>query len=418
MVVIGVVGAGTLNGLDFSSGTAPEQTVSGQDQQQTANSADSDAAIAALAAVTAAVETVQPVAPIAPEAEPANVSQRLAALLEVPVDAPAQQQAPAQQPDPAADVEVTRSQGLAAAPLAATSQQIAARVTEQLAEPVPSAPQADTGTLGVDFFSAAQANLARANSCANDLRNLASVAKVYFPAGALNGEASGIEQARLIGTIASRCRGVTIEVLGHSDPSGDPAVNLRLSRERAEAVIARIATAGIDTSNFVAVGVGSAQPSGITGPQPAAYYDRRVEFAVLDTAQDASLTAPLAATGGPVQLAACVAQLQNAAASTSIAYAPGSVTVSPDDLNDAIALAQLAASCPQARLRVVGQFAEEYGTVEDPSTARLRAITLISSIAGQGVASDDIIVVAPSNSQPVAGLSNSRVDFDVLVDGL
>jgi len=189
---------------------------------------ETGAAIAALAAVTAAVEPATPAASAAPE----NVSQRLAALLEEPQAAP----------DTAEDVEVTRAQGLAAAPLASTSEDIA----EQLAVSETVAPQAggQAEALDADFFSAAQANIARANSCSNDLRNLANIAKVYFPAGALTGEASGIEQARLIGTIASRCQGVTIEVLGHSDPSGDPAVNQRLSQERAESVIARIASAG------------------------------------------------------------------------------------------------------------------------------------------------------------------------------
>ena len=56
-------------------------------------------------------------------------------------------------------------------------------------------------------------------------------------------------QARLIGVIAQNCPGVTIQIEGHSDPSGDPQVNLRLSQKRADSVLSRIAAAGIDTSN-------------------------------------------------------------------------------------------------------------------------------------------------------------------------
>lgn len=344
-----------------------------------------DPAIAALAAVTAAVETAAPV-------EPATTSQQLAALLSAP--------------DVVEDVEVTRSQGFATDTLAATTQEVAAE-----------APAQPSAQVGVDFFSAAQANLAQANSCANDLRNLATQAKVYFPSGALNGEATGIAQARLIGTIAARCQGVSIEVQGHSDASGDPTINLRLSQERAEAVISRIAAGGIDTSKFVAVGLGSARPSGITGTEPAAYYDRRVEFSIVDTVQTAAFTAPAFGTAD-YSTVACVVQLQEAVDATTISYAPGSVTVSRDDLGAAFGLAELAANCPQARLRVVGQHAEEYGTVEDAGTGRMRAVALMTTMVGAGYPSEQIIIGAPSDSRPIDGLSNSRVDFDVILEEL
>lgn len=133
----------------------------------------------------------------------------------------------------------------------------------------------------------------------------------------------------MIGTIAARCPGVEIQELGHSDPSGNPSVNLRLSQERAEAVITRISAAGIDTSKFTALGMGSAQPSSVTGIEQTAYYDRRIEFVVVDVAQTAALTTP-AITGGIVLASkdtACVVDLQTAIDTTSIAYALGSVTV-------------------------------------------------------------------------------------------
>lgn len=343
-----------------------------------------DPAIAALAAVNAAAAP----APASPE----NVSAQLAALLEEPEVIPA-------------DVEVTRNQGLSISAVEEATQEAA---TQQSA--------AATPQVGAEFFSAAQANIAQANSCANDLRNLSTQAKVYFPSGALNGEAAGIAQARLIGTIAQRCPGVTIEVQGHSDPSGNPAINLRLSQERADAVVARLAAAGIDTSRMVPVGMGDRFPSNVRGPQPASYYDRRVEFRVLDSAQTASFTSP--SFGGSLQLASCVSALQNAADSTTIAYAPGSVTVSQSDLNSALLLAQMAVDCPQARLRVVGQHAQEFGSVEDAGTGRLRAIALMTTLVGAGYDSGQIIMAAPSHSQPVQGLSNSRIDFDVILEEL
>lgn len=353
-----------------------------------------DPAVAALAAVTAVTAPAPVVGP-----EPENVADQIAALL-------IEDQTPA-----SSDIEVTRTQGLSISAVEETTE-------AALAAQAPAAP-AQNGQLGADFFSAAQANLAQATSCANDLRNLADQAKVYFPSGALTGETSGIAQARLIGTIAQRCPGVTIQVEGHSDASGNPAINLRLSQERAEAVIARVAAAGIDTSKMVAVGMGDTFPSGVRGDEPAAYYDRRVEFAIVDTAQNASLTQPTFGAGIQTsQVTACVSALQTAADNTVISYAPGSVIVSPADMDAAFELARMAESCPEARLRVVGQHAEEFGTIEDAGTGRLRAIALMTTMVGAGYDATQIIMAAPSGSKPVQGLSNARVDFDVILEEL
>ena len=71
----------------------------------------------------------------------------------------------------------------------------------------------------------------------------------------MNADPSGIEQARLLGSLAQECKGVQIIVEGHSDPSGNADVNRRLSKKRAEQVIQRLGAAGFDTSNFVAQGL-------------------------------------------------------------------------------------------------------------------------------------------------------------------
>lgn len=397
VVAVAAVGSGALDLFGAKSGaTDSEQVVS----------------------IEAEIAPAEPeiVAVAAPEpAAPANVSDQLAALLTEEAAAPE------------ADVEVTRTTGFSIDVLENATEAaldegnvlngaapvVEAAVTQETVEPQVPAVQ-DTGAVDNNFFTAAQANLAAANSCVNDLRNLASQAKVYFPSGALTGEASGIAQARLIGTIAARCEGVSIEVQGHSDPSGDPAINLRLSQERAESVIARISAAGIDTTRFFAVGLGSARPSGVIGPEGAAYYDRRVEFAVVENLQNASLTTGGFTPAGTV--AACVVGLQSAVEQVQIAYTPGSVTVSPEDMQSAMQLARLAVACPQARLRVVGQHSDQFGSVEDPSTGRLRAIALITSIVGGGIDSSQIIMAAPGNTMPAAGLNDSRVDFDVILE--
>lgn len=398
-VAILAVGSGFLDRINISFDGADS------DVAQTAPApAPVDEAAAALAAV-------EPVAPAAstPVQAPETVAQQLAALLnEANTDVA-----------PAADVDVTRNIGFSIDTLqAATDTALAA---EPAAAPVaaPAVAQPQSNAVGADFFAAAQANLARDRQCIDDLKTLSSQARVYFPSGGVTAEQAGLEQARLLGVLAQQCPGVVIQVEGHSDPSGNPVVNQRLSLERAEAVVARVIASGVDASLFQAVGRGDGVPSLVRGPQPQSYYDRRVEFSIVETAQQASFTAPaFAAPGTNFRVAACVSQLQSAVQGASIEYAPRGMTISDTDFALAARLANIAASCPDARLRIVGQHSDDPRASEDASTGRLRAVVLMSRLVNQGFPSEQLILGAPSDAQPVAGLSDSRVDFDVILEDI
>jgi len=289
----------------------------------------------------------------------------------------------------------------------------AAPEPEPVAVPVAAAP-AEPEPAPEPLFGTASTAMPDTTRCIEDLRILSADARVYFPSGGVTGAEDGIAQARLLGLVAQECPGVTIEVEGHSDPSGDPAANLRLSEERAQAVIDRVAAAGIDTSMFRAVGYGDRQPATIRGDGPSAYYDRRVEFSIVEAS---AAVAPASTT--PASLPICVTRLQDSVAGTRVFYAPRSIAVSQSDLSAAFQLAAAAAACPEARLRVVGQFTDDAASGETPATARMRAIAMMSMLVASGFEADQIIIAAPSEPTQIAnapGISDSRVDFDVIYE--
>jgi len=51
-----------------------------------------------------------------------------------------------------------------------------------------------------------------------------------------------------------------VEISGYTDNKGDDAYNLKLSDERAKAVVARLTEKGIDTGRMQAKGYGEAKP--------------------------------------------------------------------------------------------------------------------------------------------------------------
>ncbi|MEO0939898.1 MAG: OmpA family protein [Pseudomonadota bacterium] len=330
----------------------------------------------------------------------------------VPVPAPAPTPAPLAVPTPAPVDAVARNQttgllDLETAPRAGAPASPARDRQRAAAAAAAAAPTFDSGAA----FQTARAQ------CIEDLRSIADATRVYFPSGGTSADAVGIEQGRLIGLIAQGCSDVRIRVEGHSDASGNPQNNLRLSRARAEEVIERIGASGIDTSMFFAEGMGSSQPSGLTGPEPRAFYDRRVEFRVVDEAVRTASRSPI--TPQPWADASCAAELQRAVIKTVLFYSPGSVSLRGDDVDTAFELAEQAMRCPQARLRVVGHYSDGVGSRETVLTGRLRAKALMAMLVARGAAPEQIIIAAPSwpaERASQSGLPPHRVNFDVILE--
>jgi outer membrane protein OmpA-like peptidoglycan-associated protein len=71
---------------------------------------------------------------------------------------------------------------------------------------------------------------------------------------------------------------LNITVEGHTDSTGDPAGNLRLSEMRAAAVVAALVERGIDGARLSAVGYGRTKPIANNGTEEGRAKNRRVEL--------------------------------------------------------------------------------------------------------------------------------------------
>jgi OOP family OmpA-OmpF porin len=99
-----------------------------------------------------------------------------------------------------------------------------------------------------------------------------------------------------------------LRIEGHTDNSGDQAKNVKLSQERADAVVKYLTSKGIDPSRLVAVGYGSTRPVAPNDTAANKALNRRTEFHVQEIAgkqqgdlpplPNAQGTGPMAAAGG------------------------------------------------------------------------------------------------------------------------
>ena len=87
--------------------------------------------------------------------------------------------------------------------------------------------------------------------------------------------------AALIGRLAEVLKGcpqADLEIAGHTDNVGDPARNLILSRERAEAVVKALEAAGAPAARLSAAGYGDARPIAGNDAAEGRARNRRIEF--------------------------------------------------------------------------------------------------------------------------------------------
>ncbi|MFL5350483.1 MAG: OmpA family protein [Hyalangium sp.] len=73
-----------------------------------------------------------------------------------------------------------------------------------------------------------------------------------------------------------------VRIEAHTDNQGDPAVNLKLSKDRAQAVAAFLTKAGIDASRLEAEGYGDTRPIAPNLTPRGRELNRRVEFLILE----------------------------------------------------------------------------------------------------------------------------------------
>ncbi|HLL59260.1 MAG TPA: OmpA family protein [Allosphingosinicella sp.] len=72
-----------------------------------------------------------------------------------------------------------------------------------------------------------------------------------------------------------------IDVYGHTDPTGGDAINIPLSRNRAESVASYLSQQGVNRARIATQGFGSSQPIADNGTESGRAQNRRVEIRIV-----------------------------------------------------------------------------------------------------------------------------------------
>lgn len=124
--------------------------------------------------------------------------------------------------------------------------------------------------------------------CIADVKAIQSVRKINFEPGSATVTGDSRRVLDDLAEILRFCGPLQIEIGGHTDSQGREEMNLDLSQQRADTVIAELRNRRVITSGFVATGYGETQPIGDNATEEGREENRRIEFSLIsaDPASD------------------------------------------------------------------------------------------------------------------------------------
>ena len=139
-----------------------------------------------------------------------------------------------------------------------------------------------------DLISGANAKAATALSALksgfspSDLTTILNQSIVNFPSGSAEVPAAMVTFLQNVaGSLKQLPQGSVLEIAGYTDNTGDPAANVTLSQQRADAVRDVLIKAGVDPAMLIAKGYGSANPVASNDLLEGRFRNRRIEYHVL-----------------------------------------------------------------------------------------------------------------------------------------
>lgn len=135
--------------------------------------------------------------------------------------------------------------------------------------------------------------------CVGRLNNIMSESEIGFEPSKSTIAGDPGPTLQQIGAVMALCNEYRIEAGGHTDSQGSEGFNADLSRARAQALVAAIGEAGIDTSNMTARGYGESRPIAPNDTEEGREANRRIEFQLLSPhpVRSAPLPEPVTVSG-------------------------------------------------------------------------------------------------------------------------
>ncbi len=129
-------------------------------------------------------------------------------------------------------------------------------------------------------------------TCIADVKALQAARKINFEPGSATVTGDSRRVLDDIAEVLRFCDPLRVEIAGHTDSQGREEMNLGLSQQRADAVIAELRQRRVITRGFDAIGYGETQPIADNATEEGREQNRRIEFNLIVEAPPAEEGTP------------------------------------------------------------------------------------------------------------------------------
>lgn len=120
------------------------------------------------------------------------------------------------------------------------------------------------------------------DECVTMLNAVLAERQITFEPGSATVDAEGLRIIDRLSDILKDCQSVRMEIAGHTDSQGRESMNMRLSQERANAVLNALMARRVLTSNLSARGYGETTPIADNATEEGREANRRIEFTLIE----------------------------------------------------------------------------------------------------------------------------------------
>ncbi len=263
-----------------------------------------------------------------------------------------------------------------------------------------------------------------AEACAADAEEVLAGKQVDFAPGASTIGPEGLKVVASVAEALKSCPEAALEIGAYTDAQGSESGNLRLSQERADAVLAALQAEGGPLPALTAHGYGEADPVADNATEEGRRQNRRIAVTVIPDEGDGSGADSAGVAEGDIDEAAadsaCGAGIAAAEAKGRIEFTVGTATLTPESSPVIEAIEAALRQCPDVTMEI-GGYTDSVGS--ESGNLRLsqqRADAVLAALRSADLPLPGVTARGYGESNPVADNStfegrarNRRIAFNL-----
>lgn len=223
--------------------------------------------------------------------------------------------------------------------------------------------------------------------CSVDITEMLADGAIQFAAGLAEIADESRNVVESVAATLQTCPGAAFEIAGHTDSRGGAEGNLRLSQERADAVLSALRQSGVLNVTLTARGYGEEQPVADNDTSEGRALNRRIEMTLAGDGEagEAALSpaSPADVQDDPDSAEGCIARVAGLLNETPIAFGLGSADIDAASTEALAGIVSALGRCPEGTSVEIAGHTDDRGSAEGNLALSLERASSVRAALGE-----------------------------------